>query len=417
MPSSRPLKICIVGSYPPNTGGEAVYVHNYISALKRYVADQISEIHVLSHNRNSVAEKKQSNSSTDDLKIYRIYNTSNSISKNLSFLKIFIKILQINPDVVHFEYSPLPKPKGYYGGLLGEPLLILFLMLRLIRKPFIVTLHTMWWPDQVEERFAELTGRKLFSKPARYYFEFFTYLLGSLPHALFLLVPKSNPKLLEKFAKTYHIRPDKIREELHGMWLSDNNSDKRSGPISKKIVCLGVMSPVKGYEHVIRAMKDVIKKHPNSFLLIAGAAISEEGKNYIKKLQSLVSEYSLDDCVSIEERYLSDSEFDEQIKSAGIVVLPYNKSISASSIMSLAITYRVPIIIGNTGPWFEQLSDLFPASPKFDHDILAQNIIKTLDSEAVRDELVKRYGDYFSENDWSLVVKSLFREYVNVTRR
>lgn len=406
-----------MSSYPPNIGGEANYVHNFISALKKYLANEIDEIHVLSHNGEKMAERRQSHSVTGNVKIYRIFDSHNPVSKNFSFWKIFSTIRQINPDLIHFEYSPLPKPKGYYGGLLGEPLLILFLMLRVIRMPFFVTLHTMWWPDQVEERIVELTGNRLFCKPARYYFGFFTYLLGKLPHALFLLVPVSNPELLERYARIYHISPGKIREELHGMWLSNNKSDRQLETSSQKIVCLGVMSRSKGYEYALKAMKTVIKKHPSSSLLIAGPTISEEGKDYVKMLRSLASEYSLDGHVTIEERYLSDHEFFEKVTSASVIVLPYKRSISASSIMSLAVPYKVPVILTNSGPWFGQFSDLFPNTPSFDHDVLAENIIKTLDSKSFRDEIVQRYSEYFSENDWPLVVGSIFREYLSQIKK
>lgn len=397
----------MVSSYPPNVGGESTYAYSYVRALEKYLTDQISEIHILSHKDEGYTDLQSNYRSK--IRVYRLFDSSRSIGKQLGFLKIFRAIKRIHPDVVHIQYSPLPK--GKYGGLIGEPLIILFLLLRLMRIPFFVTLHSIWLPEQAKARLLELTRNGILSHFAFHYFKTITYFLGIMPKKVFLLVARKDSAIVERFSKTYHIPSSRLREELHGIWWRDNEFSMISRKRSQNVVCLGIIRPSKGYEYALKAMRTVVEKLPHSSLIIAGKAISDEGRNYISNLRSLVKEYSLDNVVTIEERYLSDSEFSDYVLAAGVVVLPYTRVVGASSILSFALSYRVPVILADSPPFFENLSDIVPVIPLYDHQALADEIIRVLDSEDYPVGLVKKYEKYALEHDWSVVVKNIYSEF------
>ena len=402
------MRICVVTSYPPNIGGESTYAHSYVNALQKYLREEVSEIHVLSHKEGNGSDTVNRPESSKVI-IYRLFKSTDPIRKNFSFLKIFNAILRIRPDVVHFEYSPLPK--GKYGGIIGEPLLILFILLRIVRIPFFVTLHSIWLPDQAKQRLLELTKSHLLAKLGWYYYKTITCFFGRLPKSLFLLVTKGNSELIEQFSNTYNIPRSQLKEELHGMWWHESQFEKFDKR-PQRVVCLGVITPSKGYEYTLEAMRIVVQKLPNSSLIIAGTTIAKEGKEYISKLRQLTSAYSLDSTVSIEERYLSDEEFNEYVRTAGVVVLPYTRVVGASGIMTLAISYRVPIIIARSGALFTEISDIVPNVPTLDHESLADEIVKALGSKNNYDDLLRRYENYFSEHDWSVVVRTIYAEFV-----
>ena len=380
--------------------------------MEKYLKDQISEIHVLTHTEGEVGHKDLQTDDNSRIGVYRLFDSSDTLGKHLAFIKIFSAIKRIRPDVVHFQYSPLPK--GKYGGLIGEPLLILFLLLKLMHIPFFVTLHSIWLPEQAKARLYELTRSRILSYFAWHYFKTVTHFFGIMPKNLFLLVARRDSTVIKRFSKTYHIPLSHLREELHGIWWRDNEIDILPKKRSQSVVCLGVIRPSKGYEYTLKAMRTVLEKLPHSSLIIAGTAISDEGRNYIANLRSLVKEYSLGNSVTIEEKYLSDNEFSDYIRSAGVVVLPYTRVVGASSILSLALSCRIPVILGDSPPFFEKLSDIIPVVPSNDYRALAEEIIRVLDSKEYHAGLVKRYEEYALEHDWSVLVKNIYSEFKHV---
>ena len=399
----------MVTSYPPIEAGESSYAASYVNALQTYLKKEFTEIHILSPLDD---KERKENISTNDgkVKVYRLFDSHSLFDKSISFLKLFRKIKQIHPDIVHFYYAPIPKSK--FGGLLGEPLLILFLMLKIIRIPFFVTLFSVWYPDQIEPRAYELTKNRLLSKLAKQYFKALMYFFGKLPNRLFIIVTAKNSKIIRSFSQAYHIPSDNVKEELHGIWRYDKLAKGNIELNPKRIVCLGFIVPNKGYEYVLLAMNTVLKKIPDASLVIAGSTISVEGKEYFKKLRRMSSELCLERSVKIEERYLSENEFTRYITTAGVVILPYVRALGASGIMSLALSHRIPVIVAGSGPLFEEVSDIVSVVPPMNADALADEIIKLLGSTEYRTTLLGNSEKYISEHDWAVVARETYEEYI-----
>jgi glycosyltransferase involved in cell wall biosynthesis len=404
------MRICLVSSYPPVQAGESSYAQSYVHALETYLGNEISEIHVLSH-VDGKNDQENITLESDKVKVYRLFDSHTFLSKNLCFLKIFRKIVQIRPDLVHFHYPPIPGSR--FGGILGEPLLILFSMLKILRIPFFVTLHSIWYPDDVEVRAYELTKNRIISKFAKHYFKTLMYFFGTLPQTLFIMVSsKKSSKIVQAFSQAYHIPAEQLKEELHGLSHINKFSYADNEHIPKRIVCLGFIVPNKGYKYVLMAMKSVLKKIPDGSLLIAGSTISQEGREYFNELRNMVSENSLDRAVTLEERYLSEDEFKEYISNAGIVIVPYLKVLGVSGIMSLAISYKVPVIATCSGPLFEEISDIVSVVPPMNHHALANEIIKILSSKDYNMNIIRNYERYIADHDWAVVTRDIYEEYI-----
>jgi glycosyltransferase involved in cell wall biosynthesis len=404
------IKICLVSSFPPVKGGEATYAQNFALALERYFSSEITEISVLSHTEGEESNKYEKNGK---VQIFRLFDSLSFLSRNLAFAKIFLKIRSIHPDLVHLHYSTIPN--GKYGGLLGESLFILFLLLKIMRVPSYITMHSLWLPEQAEERMYEKTKNKTLAKLARSYLKMFMYLFGRLPQKLFLLVNIRGSTLTKEFCRAYHIPLWKVREEIHGVWVEKEPVIKDSEKNSKRLVCLGVMTPSKGYEFTIKSMKQVLKKFPDSSLVIAGSpppSNYNEGKKYIDKLRNTITEYGLENSVLIEDRYLSDHEFVEYVSTAAIVLLSYSRTVGVSGIMHTAMQYKVPVIATGSGRQFEELSDFISIVPPMNADALAQEITKIFASMEYRTSLVRKYERYLSDHNWSVVARENYEEYI-----
>jgi len=403
------IRICLVSSFPPVKGGEANYAQNFVSALEKYFPNEISEIHVLTHTEGEKSGKYEKKGKVE---VFRLFDSLSFLSRNFAFAKIFLKIMNIRPDLVHLQYSTIPN--GRYGGLLGESLFILFVLLKLVRIPFYITMHSLWLPDQSEERIYEKTKNRALSRLATWYLKVFTYLFAMFPQKLFLLVNIRGSKLTEEFCQAYHIPLGRVREEIHGVWV-DKETVRTDIKNSKRMVCLGVMHPSKGYEFTIKAMIHVLKKFPKSSLIIAGSPAQtnyDEGKRYIDKLRDTIIEYGLTSSVSIEDRYLSDDEFAEYIRTAAIVLLSYSRTVGGSGIMHAAIMYNVPIIATGSGLHFEELTDFISIVPPKNADALANEITKILGSTEYRTTLIRNYERYLSDHDWSVVTRDNYEEYI-----
>lgn len=118
---TKPLKICIISSFPPNKGGESTYTESYVRALDKFLKNQINQIHVITFKENE--NRNIETQDNDKIFIHRTFDSS-SFSRHFSFFSIFLLIMKLRPDFIHCEYSPMPFHS--FDGLLGEPLLILF---------------------------------------------------------------------------------------------------------------------------------------------------------------------------------------------------------------------------------------------------------------------------------------------------
>jgi glycosyltransferase involved in cell wall biosynthesis len=377
--------------------------------LERYLPDEITEIDVLSHTEG---EKSIKYEKIGKVHIFRLFDSLSLFSRNIAFSKIILKIVNTRPDLVHLQYSTIPS--GRYGGLLGESLFIVLALLKLMGIPLYITMHSIWLPDQAEERVYEKTNSKYLSKLARWYLKGFTYLVGMFSQKLFLLVNKRDSKLTEEFCRAYHIPRSRIKEEIHGIWVEKEIVTTALEKNSKRMVCLGVMTPSKGYEYTIEAMKQVLKKFPESSLVIAGSpppTNKDEGKKYIDKLRDRISKYGLEGSVRIEDRYLSDEEFVEYIRTAAIVILSYSRTVGGSGIIHKAMMYKTPIIATGSGLLFEELSDSISIVPPMNVDALANEINKILGEKEYGTALIRKYDRYISEHDWSVVTRNYYVEY------
>jgi hypothetical protein len=160
-----PLKICLITPFPPSKKGEAEYAYNYVNA---FYENNIYHVYfyIITEKVYEKTERDDRVFSIPNAKVERIINSNSIISRNLSFLKIFLRVCQIRPHIVHVTYGP----NTDYGGRIGEPLILLFLGLKVMRIPIIVTLHSAWLPRDVKNRVTELGHGGFIAKIAVAYF-------------------------------------------------------------------------------------------------------------------------------------------------------------------------------------------------------------------------------------------------------
>jgi len=211
----------------------------------------------------------------------------------------YLNIHQVNAVCLQHEY-------GIFGGTCGAHILAL---LRRLRRPLVVTLHTVLREpsDQqqlVLEEIGRLSDRMI--------------VMSDIAHGILndvYDVPK------EKIVTIPHGIPDVPFVDPHFY------KDQFGVEGRRVILTFGLLSPGKGIEYAIEAMPAIVAKHPDVVYIVLGATHPhikrESGEEYRNSLLRRVSDLGLKDHVQFVNRFVSMEELCEFLGATDIYVTPY----------------------------------------------------------------------------------------------
>lgn len=230
---------------------------------------------------------------------------------------------------------------GIYGGPAGCHLIAL---LEELRIPVVTTMHTILRdPDRAQRQVVE----------------------GLIAHSERLVVmARKGAEILED---TYGVPADRIEVIAHGipdLPFSETGAFKEPFGMAGKTVLLtfGLLGPGKGIEHAIRAMPEIVSRHPQVVYLVLGAThphlVAREGERYRHSLEHLADDLGVGEHVVFFNRFVSDQELRRFIGAADIYVTPYlNEAQITSGTLSQVFGAGKPVV--STPYWhaLELLSD------------------------------------------------------------
>jgi glycosyltransferase involved in cell wall biosynthesis len=116
----------------------------------------------------------------------------------------------------------------------------------------------------------------------------------------------------------------------------------------------GFLHPVKGIENLLKAHKEVLKRHPKARLLLIGGAeslaLGNEADWYWNKLQTLARELGLDGTVKM-TGYVTEEEASRLLSGADVGVLPFNEGVTLKSGTLLALfAHGLPVVATRPDP-------------------------------------------------------------------
>jgi glycosyltransferase involved in cell wall biosynthesis len=116
----------------------------------------------------------------------------------------------------------------------------------------------------------------------------------------------------------------------------------------------GFLHPVKGIENLLKAHKEVLKRHPKARLLLIGGAeslaLGNEADWYWSKLQTLSRELGLDGTVEM-TGYITEEEASRLLSGADVGVLPFNEGVTLKSGTLLALfAHGLPVVATRPDP-------------------------------------------------------------------
>jgi glycosyltransferase involved in cell wall biosynthesis len=147
-------------------------------------------------------------------------------------------------------------------------------------------------------------------------------------------------KAAQILTETYNVPANKVRMIPHGAPsacpLNTDELRKRLGLSGRTIVStVGFLSPAKGVDCAIEAMKIVVEKHPTIVFLVVGETHPtlrlHEEETYRRKLESLVTDLGLGRNVVFVNRFVSDEELSIIFGISDVYLAPYRGRDQVSS--------------------------------------------------------------------------------------
>ena len=306
------MKICLVTTFPPSTGGLSEYGFHIARELQRnpfldltVLADELPRDHAEPEGFNV----KRCWSFDDPKTIFRLLKT----------------IRQTKPDVVWFNllFSTFGRnPVVAFSGLMAP------LLARLGGRYTHVTLHHLM--DTVELKDVGVRHETLYRAAGAV-----ATRMILLSNSVSVLMPGYRKILNDKYGR------DNVHLRAHGLLARrpEFPDFSRRGNPSHRILAFGKWGTYKRLELMAEAFKLISERMPDAKLVIAGGD-HPQAPGYIDSMKAQHAGNS-----SIEFRgYIPESELADLFQSATVAVMPYSSSTGCSGVAHLACAFGVPIV-------------------------------------------------------------------------
>lgn len=411
------LKVCLISPYPPQESGMAEYANMLVDAFHASAFQRRLQVHVISEINEQYPKSRMLLYPPDkNFVLERVYPDKMPYSI-FNFLRIFKAITKDKPHVAHF-YWP-----GCYGGFMagftGEPLLVLFALLRLLSIRVLVTMQSVWFPYFAEKAVLERTKSGIVAKVAKAYFFVFLFTLCHLANRILIGVIKEGSMVTKRFAKCYKISNSRIGEEPFGCFETEGTDLKIVHKIKRRlkitgkkvVLCFGFIRPDKGFEYPIMALPEIIKEDQNVMLIIVGKPKSGRDIKYLSMLKSLVRELKLERHVIFDTRFISREEIIDYYSIADVVLLPYTENVGFSGALNTAVSLGVPVIATSVGEQMPHLGELAKLIPPRDVKALKDALNEMLSSPAFRDAIRTKLLSHARNYSWSRIAEKFLNLY------
>ncbi len=280
--------ILFMGTFPPRECGIATFTRDLTDAVdKRF--SPIIETKILAINDNE-----------------NIYNYSPKIMFQIvdnDMADYIEKAKKIN-DTPEIKFVSIQHEFGLFGGEFGDNLLA---FLELLEKPTVVTFHSVI--PNPDERMIKVVRE-----------------IADRVNGI-VVMTKSGVKLLQK---KYNVNTP-IYIIPHGIPSTSFEPQLKEKTVlgyQDNIILssFGLMSRNKGYEHVIDALPEVVKRFPNVLYLIIGETHprvrEEEGEAYRTWLKERAKKNGVQKNVRFYNKYITQEEIIQYLKASNIYISP-----------------------------------------------------------------------------------------------
>ena len=296
-----------------------------------------------------------------------------------------------NVDIVCLQHE-----FGIFGGPAGGHILAL---LRELRMPVVITLHTILREPRADQR-------RVMQE------------LISLSTRLVVMVERGRQMLQE----IYQAPPAKIDLIPHGIpdvGFVDPTYFKDQFGVEGRVVLLtfGLLSPNKGIENVLNALPQILAEFPDVVYIVLGAThpneLREHGEAYRLSLEILAKKNKLEKNVIFYNQFVELENLKEFIGAADLYITPYLNEAQITS-GTLAYTFGAGKAVVSTPYWHaaellaEERGVLVPFG---DAQAIAREVIGLLRDDTRRHAIRKNAYRIGREMVWSNVAQMYMRSF------
>jgi glycosyltransferase involved in cell wall biosynthesis len=233
-----------------------------------------------------------------------------------------------------FDVAIVQHEYGIYPGDAGEEVLPL---LRALKVPTIVVLHTVLsHPDPLQRSVLER--------------------IVAAADAVVTMTDTARQRLVTG----YRVDPRKISVIPHG--TASHGAAPRDRHDAPQLLTWGLLGPGKGIEWALRALAGLRDLDPMPIYTVAGRThpkvLEQQGDAYRESLVKLAGELGVADAVRWVDAYLDQASLSRLIRSADVVVLPYDSTEQVTSgVLIEAVGAGVPVVATEFPHAVELLAD------------------------------------------------------------
>ncbi len=305
------MKICLVTTFPPSTGGLSEYGFHIASELKR---NPFLNLTVLAD------ELPTKQAELDGFSVLRCW----SFDHPASVVRLMSALRRIKPDVVWFNllFSTFGRnPVVAFSGLMTP------LLARLSGRYTHVTLHHLM--DTVELKDAGIRHEGMY----RFAGAMATRML-LLSNSVSVLMPGYRKILNDKYGK------DNVHLRAHGILARRPefpDFSRRGSP--HRILAFGKWGTYKRLELMVEAFDLLSASMPDVQLIVAGGD-HPQAPGYTESMRKVCAGNPRIEFLG----YVPEDALPELFQSSSVAVMPYSSSTGCSGVAHLACAYGVPIV-------------------------------------------------------------------------
>ncbi|RFZ85909.1 glycosyltransferase [Mucilaginibacter terrenus] len=304
------MKIAYISTYPPRECGLATFNQNLMGAINANFPERKSLLeggYVVALNDS---EDVQAYEYPEDVK----YVIRQNHQKDYIRAANYINTSTVDAVIMEHEF-------GIYGGESG--IYVLPLINRL-EKPLISILHTVLKDPSYVQR---IIIREIAEQSSK--------------------IVVMSKRAVEFLTTIYDIPAEKIQIIEHGvpnLEAPENNPVKNLTPFKNHRVLLtfGLLSRNKGLETVVKALPQIVAKHPDVMYVILGnthpGVIKNSGEEYRDYLKNLAAQLKVSQHLSFINKFVSEDELMDYLTACEVYVTPY---LNEAQITSGTLSYAV----------------------------------------------------------------------------
>jgi len=376
--SSKVRKVAFVGDHLPRKCGIATFTSDLLAA----VADAHPQSQCFSVSVNDIK------AGYEYPEVVRFEIEEQDLS---SYLRAADFLNISNVDIVCLQHE-----FGIYGGPAGSHILAL---LRELRMPVVVTLHTILSEPRTEQR---RVMQELIALSTR-----------------LVVMADRGRQMLREIYNAPLAKVDLIPHGIPDVGFVDPTYFKDQFGVEGRVVLLtfGLLSPNKGIEYVLNALPQILVDFPDVVYIVLGAThpneLRENGEAYRLSLEILAKKNAIEKNVIFYNQFVELENLKEFIGAADLYITPYLNEAQITS-GTLAYTFGAGKAVVSTPYWHaaELLADgqgvLVPFA---DSPAIAREVIGLLRDDTRRHAIRKNAYRLGREMVWSNVAQLYMRSF------